>query len=291
MLRFNLIRFDLNSDRRTPTERSGFTLIELMVVIAIILMAAGLMIPSIADFFRNKALDGARAQITATFNSARMLAVANNRTYRVVFFREGVRTYDVANKSWMADEDFNPSSSPINSDKIHFDLVFAGMHSNCVFSEGGRDCYRSSNHDGCVPDSECKNIGDSLPQYDDWWWTITQGENPIETGSETFSDEYLVSIEFDRSGTLTPRVPNTVYVYNPNAMRESDTHDHPPISKKVLEQKGNDVPAALFKKEPPESADIIIWQRGNGFACFIDLQGTGSVKSKLASAEAVLSSR
>ena len=51
--------------------RDGFTMIELMVVVAIIIMASGIMGPTIADFMKNRQLEGVRGQFGNIFNMAR----------------------------------------------------------------------------------------------------------------------------------------------------------------------------------------------------------------------------
>ena len=73
---------------------AGFTLIELMVVIFIIVLAAGLMTPTITDFFKGRQLENIRAQFGSAFSSARLRAVSQGVDVSVVFFREGVRVYE-----------------------------------------------------------------------------------------------------------------------------------------------------------------------------------------------------
>jgi prepilin-type N-terminal cleavage/methylation domain-containing protein len=103
--------------------RAGFTLIELMVVIAIIILAAGLMTPTITDFFKNRQLEGIRGQFGAAFNMARLQAVTEGRQMSVVFFREGVRVYDEKLKTFGRDY-FNPESAPAADEKVWFELGF-----------------------------------------------------------------------------------------------------------------------------------------------------------------------
>jgi hypothetical protein len=79
-------------------------------------------------------------------------------------------------------------------------------------------------------------------------------------------------------------VPTEAWVHDPAAALD-ERNVHPPISRRVLPRKGSEVPAATYKNE--ESADILIWQRGNDYATFVDLQATGSMKSKIASGEKI----
>ncbi|MFP6738720.1 MAG: prepilin-type N-terminal cleavage/methylation domain-containing protein, partial [Planctomycetota bacterium] len=69
--------------------RAGFTMIELMVVVAIIVMASGVMGPTIIDFMKNRELEGVRGQFGNIFNLARLRAVNERRDISVVFFRGG----------------------------------------------------------------------------------------------------------------------------------------------------------------------------------------------------------
>ena len=93
----------------TVKARGGFSLVEMMTVVAILLMAFGLMVPSLADFFRNRVLDVVSGEFGSAFNTARMQAVMNGRPFAVVFFQEGIRVYDVKRKTWAAGDEFDPA--------------------------------------------------------------------------------------------------------------------------------------------------------------------------------------
>lgn len=108
----------------------GFTLIELMVVIAIIVMAAGLMTPTITDFFKNRQLESLRGHLGAAFNRARLAAVNQGKPVSMVFFREGVRIYDDTQKTFDEEDDFNPQTAPFASDKVWCVLGFFGKKTN-----------------------------------------------------------------------------------------------------------------------------------------------------------------
>ena len=280
----------------TPAEHRGehgFTLMELMVVISIIIIASGLMVPSFRDFIRNRALDGVRLQTGTTLGSARLQAVANSSTFSVVFFSEGVRIYDAKNWTWLEGEDFDPTTSPAAADGIHVDLPFAGIHGECpVISGAGSACVFINGHGDCIyGDTVCLETTDNLPRYEDWWWMVQnkQGSGAIERSSDgevlRFSVDGLIRLDYSRDGMMSTVVPAEVWVYDGSAMRE-EPHYNPPISTRVRRRRGNDVPYALFKNA--EGADILIWQRGNESASFIDLQATGTVNTKTAFAQKIL---
>ncbi len=108
-----------------PARGGAFTLIELMVVVAIIVMAAGLMTPTITDFFKNRQLEGIRGHFGSAFNMARLDAVNQGKPVSLVFFREGVRVYDDTRRTFDLKDPFNPDTSPFASDKVWYVLGFA----------------------------------------------------------------------------------------------------------------------------------------------------------------------
>ncbi len=103
--------------------RNGFTMIELIVVIGIIVLAAGMMTPQITDFFKGRRLKQLTAAFRSTINSARLKAVNERTRVRLVFFREGIRVYDEREAKFI-DELFNPEASEFAGDKAWYVLGF-----------------------------------------------------------------------------------------------------------------------------------------------------------------------
>jgi type IV fimbrial biogenesis protein FimU len=103
----------------------GFTLIELMVVVAIIVMALGVMAPSLLEYFRNQKLKNVRSHFSSALTIGRLVAITERSPVRVVFFREGARVYNVHNRAFRRDEEFNPESAPGSAQGITFNLRFA----------------------------------------------------------------------------------------------------------------------------------------------------------------------
>jgi type II secretory pathway pseudopilin PulG len=99
-------------------------LIELMVVIGIIVLAAGLMTPTIADFFKNRQLETIRGHIGAAFNKARLSAVTRGIRASLVFFREGARVYLEKERRFDEDDLFSPETSPLADDSVWYVLGF-----------------------------------------------------------------------------------------------------------------------------------------------------------------------
>ena len=98
-------------------------MIELIVVIGIIVLAAGMMTPSITDFFKGRQLKLLTSAFRSTINSARLKAVNERTRVRLVFFREGIRVYDEREAKFI-DELFNPEASEFAGDKAWYVLGF-----------------------------------------------------------------------------------------------------------------------------------------------------------------------
>ena len=96
-----------------PRGRAGFTMIELMVVVAIIVVAAGMMAPNISEFLQNRKIEGVRGTFGSVFNRARLRAVNQRARVSLVFFQEGVRIYDDDLRRFLSDDLFRPETSPM----------------------------------------------------------------------------------------------------------------------------------------------------------------------------------
>jgi len=115
-----------SSDRSGPI--GGFTLIEMIVVIAIIIMTAGFMAPAIATMFQNRKLDNAKSVITSLMMEARNNAVTKKQPYRIVFLRDGLRLYREPKREDPGGfEGGVRSYDPDNTGTIKCELVFAGL--------------------------------------------------------------------------------------------------------------------------------------------------------------------
>lgn len=227
---------------RLPTWRgtaSGFTLIELMVVIAIVVLAAGLMAPTITDFFRNRQLETVRGQFGSALNKARLEAVTKGIPISVVFFREGSRVYDQRTKRFI-DEYFNPELAPAADDKVWFELGFVKRNSTVLPRyrdwEKSQGIQRSAAVDAASGRASAERTG-------------TKGTS-AKDAAETFDVSGLPRFTFERDGSVT---------FNT----------------------GSDVASSEYKREVPDTADIVIKQVGNNSACFMDLRPPGQFRSKV----------
>lgn len=76
---------------RTPPRRRGVTLIELMIVLAVLLVVLGSVLPSFRGAIERRAMEAAMAQWQADLQHARSLATALNRSVRVAFVHDAAQ--------------------------------------------------------------------------------------------------------------------------------------------------------------------------------------------------------
>ena len=69
----------------TPKREAGFSLIELLIVVGLVAVLAGITVPAVAASMTRYSLISTSQQVVSTIRSARVQAVARNRTLRVRF--------------------------------------------------------------------------------------------------------------------------------------------------------------------------------------------------------------
>ncbi|HCW43727.1 MAG: hypothetical protein H8E43_03275 [Planctomycetia bacterium] len=79
--------------QRQEFQIQGFTLVEMIVTIGIIIMAAGFIAPAVTKIFQDRRIENAASVIITTINEARNAAVTKKQKHSVVFLRTGVRLY------------------------------------------------------------------------------------------------------------------------------------------------------------------------------------------------------
>ncbi|MDE0959461.1 MAG: prepilin-type N-terminal cleavage/methylation domain-containing protein [Planctomycetota bacterium] len=73
--------------------KSGFTLVEMIVTIGIIIMVAGFIAPAVSAIFQDRRIENAASVIVTAFNEARNSAVTKKQEHSVVFLKSGIRLY------------------------------------------------------------------------------------------------------------------------------------------------------------------------------------------------------
>jgi type II secretion system protein H len=92
--------------RRAPTNRHGFTLVELMVLIGIVGLIASIAVPSFNSYLRANRIDVVGDQMSSDLALARAVAVSEGRVVRMVADSEGYAIVDPATDRQIRQRDF-----------------------------------------------------------------------------------------------------------------------------------------------------------------------------------------
>jgi prepilin-type N-terminal cleavage/methylation domain-containing protein len=109
-------------------KNSGFTLLELAVVIAIIGILSGIAIPNFINWLPKYKLKNAAMDMRANFNSTRLNAVKNNRDWAVIF--------DTANNSYHICSDSGANSvwdGPSGDDTVEKSVILSEYNAGVKF--------------------------------------------------------------------------------------------------------------------------------------------------------------
>ncbi|MEC9476083.1 MAG: prepilin-type N-terminal cleavage/methylation domain-containing protein [Planctomycetota bacterium] len=202
----------------TGRQNQGFTLVEMIVTIGIIIVAAGFIAPAVTAIFKDRRIENAAAVIITTVNEARNAAVTKKQKHSVVFLRSGVRLY----RHPKGDDDggFVGGVRSINvpgADHITYDIPCARLDSI--------------------------DLAEKIQ---------SQVEDLAQNDWKLFREDTFITLRTD--GTID---------FETNV----------------------DIPTYRYNSDPPAGADLIIRQRGDSRACFVDIRPTGRVKSKVVDEE------
>ena len=107
--------------------RSGYTLIELIIVLAIVGTVVSISIPFVSDFLFRTHLESSAEDIVSTLRWARRLAITNRKEYRVVFNPQ-------RGKYWLEDKEGNIIGE---RHSLQENIVFADPELNKMQEEDG----------------------------------------------------------------------------------------------------------------------------------------------------------
>ncbi|MBU4463391.1 MAG: GspH/FimT family pseudopilin [Proteobacteria bacterium] len=123
---------DIRDSMRLFNKQSGFTLIELIVIIAIVAVFAGIAVPNFLSYMPKHRLNGAARQVMGDLMAARMKAVKENTTVTV---------------AWVSDHEYKISTTSeektINIQSNYRDVTIVGSFTDISFYSRGTSNLRS----------------------------------------------------------------------------------------------------------------------------------------------------
>jgi type IV fimbrial biogenesis protein FimT len=128
--------------RVSQTQRQrewGFTLIEMMIVVAVFAIMAAIAIPSFMTLLPGMRLNGAARQVMGDLMAARMKAVKENNEFKVFFNSPGTNQYQILDdddNDGTADTGEAITTPPKNIQDNYHDVTFTSTN-NPIFSPRG----------------------------------------------------------------------------------------------------------------------------------------------------------
>ena len=118
-------------------KKAGFTLVELMIVIAIMAILAGIAAPNFQTYMAQRRLNGAARQVMTDLMAARMKAVSLNQKVKVSFTSD--HEYEIWNDAdgngTLADNEGDDVERDIHPD--YHDVTFFNVSANPFFQPRG----------------------------------------------------------------------------------------------------------------------------------------------------------
>lgn len=116
---------------RVMRQAAGFTLIEILIVVALISVLAGTAAPIVAEGIRQYAINSAGQQVASTIRAARFQAVARNQTLAVRFDYPAAGQYQVVDTA-------TPPNAVGEVQRLPDGITFGVGFTNLQISNAGR---------------------------------------------------------------------------------------------------------------------------------------------------------
>ncbi len=123
--------------------RTGFTLVEMMVLVGIFGLVVALAIPNVASYVRSNQLDTSVDRMAADLNLARTMSITNGRIFRLTTTEAGYRLVDTFSGEVLRDRSFDGDVALEAADSAQF--FPWGMADAKVFNLSSRVGDRSIN--------------------------------------------------------------------------------------------------------------------------------------------------
>ncbi len=118
---------------------SGFTLIEMMIVVAVLAIMAGIAIPGFMSLLPGMRLNGAARQVMGDLMAARMNAVKQNNEFKVFFNSPGTNQYKILDdddNDGVADTGPDEAITTKNIQDNYYDVTFSSTTNPIFYPRG-----------------------------------------------------------------------------------------------------------------------------------------------------------
>ena len=134
-----------------PASARGFTLIEMTIVVAIILIITAVALPAISQFIRNYRVNGALRDVSSEISTARSQAIAKNTRFGVSFVIVDRNSYRFIREDFLLPP-ANPADAPGPLKDLPLGVSFQpGVIQGLRFSRLGGSCIPGAAPPNCIP--------------------------------------------------------------------------------------------------------------------------------------------
>ncbi|MBW2674402.1 MAG: GspH/FimT family pseudopilin [Deltaproteobacteria bacterium] len=117
------------------TDKRGFTLVEMMIVVAVIGILAGIAAPNLKTYMVQRRVNGAARQVMTDLMEARMKAVSQNNRFRV-FFLDDHRYQILDDDNNNNTEDSGETSTTKNIQGEYYDVTLSATANPIFYPRG-----------------------------------------------------------------------------------------------------------------------------------------------------------